>query len=262
MNSAEYEQFTATLLRTLEENPAVLGMVALGTMAEPTWRDAWSDHDFWVVTRPGRQDGLLDDLNWLPNSDTILVRARHGSRHYSVLYRSGHRAEFAVFDPEEAATGTVTAYRVLFDRADVAAVAARAREHGRPQSWSEARGVFIFDNFLILLCTAVARWHRGEQLSARRYLDQFALDSLLALALTDSADRDPVDPRRHIERRHPRLAQALESLACRPVPEKAIAMLDLAEQNFMACRLSYPQSRAAEVRALLAASKVRNRDSN
>ena len=255
MNSAEYEQFTATLLRTLEEDPAILGLVALGTMAEPTWRDVWSDHDFWVVTRPGRQDGLLEDLAWLPNSDTILVRARHGSRHYSVLYRSGHRAEFAVFDPAEAATGTVTVYRVLFDRADVAAAVARAREHRRPQPWSEARGVFIFDNFLILLCTAVARWQRGEQLSARRYLDQFALDSLLALALTDSADRDPVDPRRHFERHNPRVARMLESLACRPVPEKAIAMLDLAEQTFGTTWPSYPQSRAAEVRALLAASK-------
>jgi hypothetical protein len=253
MNSAEYEQFIATLIRTLEEDPAVLGLVALGTTAEPTWRDAWSDHDFWVVTQPGRQDGLLDDLAWLPNSDAILVRARHGRRHYSVLYRSGHRAEFAVFDPEEAATGTVTVYHVLFDRADVAAVVARAREHGRPQSWSEARGVFLFDNFLILLCTAVARWRRGEQLTARRYLDHFALDSLLALALADSLDRDP-DPRRHIEHRHPRLAQALESMACRPVPEKAIAMLDLAEQTFGTSWPSYPQSRAAEVRALLAAN--------
>src|SRR5215831_7582979 len=144
MNSAEYEQFTATLLRTLEEDPAVLGLVALGTMAEPTWRDAWSDHDFWVVTRPGHQDRLLDDLGWLPSSDTILVRARHGSRHCSVLYRSGHRAEFAVFDPEEAASGTVTVYCVLFDRADVAEVLARAVQRGRPQPWSEARGVFIF----------------------------------------------------------------------------------------------------------------------
>ena len=254
MNSAEYEQFTATLLRTLEVDPAVLGLVALGTMAEPTWRDAWSDHDFWVVTQPGRQERLLDDLDWLPNSDAILVRARHGSRHYSVMYRSGHRAEFAVFDQEEAATGTVTVYRVLFDRADVAEVVTRALEHGRPQSWSEARGVFVFDNFLVLLCTAVARWRRGEQLSARRYLDQFALDSLLALALTDSADRDPVDPRRHIERRRPRLAQALESLACRPVPEGAIAMLDFAQQTFGRTWSSYPQSRAAEVRALLLAA--------
>lgn len=254
MNSAEYEQFTATLLRTLKDDPAVLGVVALGTMAVPTWRDAWSDHDFWVVTRPGRQDGLLDDLGWLPNSDTILVRARHGSRHYSVLYRSGHRAEFAVFEPEEAATATVTVYRVLFDRADVAAAVARAREHRSPQPWSEAKCVFLFDNFLILLCTAVARWRRGELLSARRYLDQFALDSLLELYLNGSADRDPVDPRRHIERQHPRLARTLESLACRPVPEKAIAMLDLAEQTFVTSWLSYPQSRAAEVRALLVAS--------
>ena len=255
MNSAEYEQFTATLLRTLEDDPAVLCLVALGTMAEPTWRDAWSDHDFWVVTRPGHQDKLLDDLGWLPNSDTILVRARHGSRHYSVLYRSGHRAEFAVFDPEEAATGTVTVYCVLFDRADVAEVVARAVQRGRPQPWSEARGVFIFDNFLILLCTAVARWQRGEQLSARRYLDQFALDSLLALALTDSVDRDPLDPRRHFEHWHPSLAQALESLADRPVPERAIAMLDLAQQTLGMSWPSYPQSRAAEVRVLLAASK-------
>jgi hypothetical protein len=255
MNSAEYEQFTATLWRTLEKDPAILGLVALGTTAEPAGRDAWSDHDFWVVTRPGRQDALLDDLTWLPNSDTILVRARHGRRHYSVLYRSGHRTEFAVFDPEEAATGTVTVYRVLFDKADVAAVVARAVEHHRPQSWSEARGAFIFDNFLILLCTAVARWHRGEHLSARRYLDQFALDSLLALALADTADRDPVDPRRHIEQRRPRIAQALESLACRPVPEKAIAMLDLAEQTLGTSWPPYPHSRAAEVRTLLAAKR-------
>lgn len=126
MISPQYEQFTATLLSTRKDDPAVLGLAALGTMAQPTWRDAWSDDDFWVVTRPGRQDGLLDDLGWLPNSDTILVRARHGRRHYSVLYRSGHRAEFAVFEPEEAATGTVTVYHVLFDRADVAAAVARA----------------------------------------------------------------------------------------------------------------------------------------
>jgi hypothetical protein len=89
MNSVEFEQFTATLLRTLEEDPAVLGLVALGSTAEPTWRDAWSDHDFWVVTRRGHQDGLLDDLSWLPNSDTILVRARHGRRHYSVYIEAG-----------------------------------------------------------------------------------------------------------------------------------------------------------------------------
>jgi len=256
MNSDEYEQFTATLLRTLEEDPGVLGLVALGSMAEPTWRDAWSDHDFWVVTQPGCQGGLLDDLGWLPNSDRILVRARHGNRHYSVLYRSGHRAEFAVFDPQEAATGTVTVNRVLLDRSDVAAVVARAQEHRRPQPWSEAKRVFVFDNLLILLCTAVARWHRGELLSARRYLDQFAIDSLLDLALADRPDRDPIDPRRHFERRQPRLAQALESLACRPVPEKAIAMLDLMEQTLLTSWPSYPQSQVAEVRALLASSKA------
>lgn len=257
MNSTEYEQFTATLLHTLEADPDVMGLVALGTTADPTWRDAWSDHDFWVITRPGHQERLLDDLGWLPNSAEILIRARHGRRHYSVLYQNGHRAEFAVFDAEEATASTVTLYRILFDRADVAAAVARAQQHAAPQPWNEARRVFVFDNFLILLCTAVARWQRGERLSARRYLDQFALNSLLELAQVNVAisGRDPADPRRHIERQQPRLAEAVEALACRLVPEGAIGMLDLAEQILAESWPEYPKSRVAGVRVLLAVSR-------
>lgn len=263
MNAAEYEQFTAALLRTLEADPDVLGLVALGSTADPTHRDAWSDHDFWVVTRPGHQDVLLDDLSWLPSSGQILIRARHGHRGYDVLYRDGHLVEFAVFDPAQATTGTVTVYRVLFDRGGVADSVARAQEGARPPAWDEARRAFVFDNFLILLRTAVARWQRGERLSARRYLAQFAADALLGLALehsghsehspaTAARERDPVDPRRRIERQQPQLAAAVDALLCRPVPEGAAGLLGLAEATLLPRWADYPRSRAAAVRAMLA----------
>jgi hypothetical protein len=256
MNAAEYEEFTAVLLRRLQADPDVLGMVALGTTADPTYRDAWSDHDFWVVTRPGHQDVLLDDLSWLPHSGQILIATRHGRRHYSVLYRDGHLAEFAVFDPVEAATGAMTVGDVLFDRADVAGAVARAQERAHAGAWDAAKRAFVFDNFLILLRTAVARWQRGERLSARRYLAQFAVDSLLGLALeyapaTVAGGRDAVDPRRRIERLQPHLAEAVEALAGRPVPEGAVGLLDLAEETLAHRWPQYPASRAAAVRTML-----------
>lgn len=257
MNAAEYEQFTATLLRTLEADADVLGVVALGSTADPAYRDAWSDHDFWVVTRPGHQDALLDDLSWLPCSEQILVRAQHGRRGFSVLYRDGHLIEFAVFDPAQATTGTATVYRVLFDRGGVANSVAQAQERARPGAWDEARRSFVFDNFLILLRTAVVRWHRGERLSARRYLGHFSADALLGFALELSpADatrgRDPVDPRRRIEQLQPELAAAIDALVCRPVPEGAAGMLALAEATLAPRWAGYPRSRAAAVRELLA----------
>src|SRR5262245_18514497 len=256
MNATDYEQFTAAILHTLEADPDVLGVVALGSTADATHRDAWSDHDFWVVTRPGHQDVLLDDLSWLPNSDQIFIRARHGRRGYDVLYRDGHLVEFAVFDPTEATTGTVTVYRTLFDRGGVAESVARAQERARPPAWDDARRAFTFDNFLILLRTAVARWHRGERLSARRYLSQFATDALLWLALEHApaavaSDRDPVDPRRRIERQRPELAAAVDALVCRSVPEGAAGLLELAEATLVPHWAEYPKGRAAAGRAML-----------
>ena len=258
MDTAGYEQFSATLQRTLERDPHVLGLVALGSTADPAHRDAWSDHDFWVITRHGHQDALLDDLSWLPDSERILVRALHGRRGYDVLYDDGHLAEVAILDLSQAAAATVTTHNVLFDRGGVAAAVAEAHARAATTPWDDARRAFVFDNFLILLRTATARWQRGERLSARRYLGQFAADSLLKLALELQGpaapavpERDPVDPRRRIERQHPLLAASVDALLCRPVPEGAAGMLELAEATLRPHWKEYPASRAAAVRSLL-----------
>jgi hypothetical protein len=63
MTPEEYGAFTEALRRSLEADPRVLGLVAVGSMAERETRpDAWSDHDFLVVVSPGAQEEMRNEL--------------------------------------------------------------------------------------------------------------------------------------------------------------------------------------------------------
>src|SRR5690349_12785093 len=104
MNPTEFDLYTAKLQRTLQSLVEVIGLVTLGSTADPHLRDQWSDHDFWVITKPGAQTKLVDDLSWLPHSNHILLKVRH-SNGYSVVYDNKHKVEFAVFDIDQARGG-------------------------------------------------------------------------------------------------------------------------------------------------------------
>src|ERR1044071_176593 len=127
MDAFEYETFLDELTATLEADSRVLGLVALGSTADAYARDLWADHDFWVVTSPGSQSRYLDTFSWLPRAGDILITVRHGSSGRAVLYADGRKAEYIVFDPEEAAGGKIERFRVLIDRADIGSLAESIR---------------------------------------------------------------------------------------------------------------------------------------
>jgi hypothetical protein len=53
MHLDAYNQFTQGLVDNLSANERVLGLVAVGSMAATHHQpDAWSDHDFLIVTTP------------------------------------------------------------------------------------------------------------------------------------------------------------------------------------------------------------------
>jgi hypothetical protein len=122
MTPQAHRAFTERLVERLAGDPDVLGVVLLGsTSGLPPAPDAFSDHDFFVVVRPGAQERLRTDLSWLPEAAEAALAFRETAHGLKVLYRSGHLAEFAVFDPEELALARVNRYAVPLDRADVAA---------------------------------------------------------------------------------------------------------------------------------------------
>jgi len=96
MEAAAFENYTERLRTSLLATNGVIGLVTLGSTADANFRDEWSDHDFWVITKAGAQDALLNDLSWLPDADNIALMVCHGKHRRTVMYHNRHKAEFGV----------------------------------------------------------------------------------------------------------------------------------------------------------------------
>jgi hypothetical protein len=260
MHPEAYQRFSQTLLDRLSNNPAVLGLVALGSMAERDYGpDRWSDHDFFVITEDGQETAFRDDLSWLPDTSDIVLAVRdteHGSK---VIYRNGHLVEFAVFTLEQLEVARINRYRVLVDRADIGARMARLQK---------ATARYVEDNvqsdhsrigqFLALLLVGTGRYRRGERLSGARFVHQYALDHLLALLIRHlpvegepAGLLDDLDPTRRFERSYPRTGAALAKITILPVPEAAQALLDLAQHELGRRVPDFPSEASMVIRAQL-----------
>lgn len=230
MKASEFEAYTERLRASLASVPEVIGLVTLGSTADPTFRDEWSDHDFWVITEPGAQDSLVHDLSWLPDYENILLTVSHRPHGRNILFRNRHRVEFAVFDPSEVNSGKIERYKVLIDRDRVAELIGKIHAETHRQATLRPEAL---ENFCALLWSACELYARGEVLHARQYVDGFAINQLLNILYSESADerRDALDPRRRLEMRSPELAAELLELYAKPVPEAALHLLDIVERE-------------------------------
>ena len=238
MNPTEYQDFLAGLISTLEGDPLVLGLIALGSTADAASRDRWSDHDFWVITAPGSQSRYLDTVSWLPRAGDILMTVSHGPSRRTVLYGERHIAEYAVFDPEEAVSGKIERYRVLIDRRDIGGLAESIRLQTQKERTSGLARPDKLENLCLLLWTAFERWERGERLSAQRYI-QFSIDLFLDLlvahkGLNRPRIADELEARRRLEQIEPELGQELGRIGLLAPAEAGVALIDLAQERLMA----------------------------
>lgn len=254
MDPAAYARFTAALERRLSAEPDVVGLVALGSMSgEPPGPDAWSDHDFFVVTRPGAQERLRADPAWLPDAARIVLWHRETPHGLKAIWDDGHLAELAVFDPDELALARVNRFRVLLDRGDVAVRMAAVRKATEERRAAEAPDPrWLGGQLLGELLVGAGRAARGERTSGHLRVRSQALLHLLALVARlvppeAGAVPDGLDASRRVERAWPALAGALEAALLLPVPEAAAALLDAAERA-LGDRAPWPPEAAAAVR--------------
>jgi len=174
----------------------------------------------------------------LPQASAVAFAVRHGSNRATVLYDSGHRVEYAVFDPEQAASGTIERHAVILDRGGVQALAEQVQARSLAERASARSEPDRLLNLCSLLWTAAGYWKRGELLAARRYAEGYAVDELLTLCLSlpgrNIAKQDRLDGRRRLERNAPALAAHLHGLLGRPVPDVALGILEVAELEMKA----------------------------
>lgn len=246
MESKAFEDYTQRLHASLANTRGVVGLVVMGSTVDTRFRDEWSDHDFWVVTETGAQYALVQDLSWLPDYRDILLVVTHGNRRRTVLFGSSHKVEFAVFDMNEAHEGKIERYRILIDHDHIAELVETIHKKTLEEARTRADAL---ENLCVVLWTACERHSRGELLSARQYVDGFAVNQLLSLITHVKAEQgtDALDPRRRFEQRSPELAAEVLATLGKSVPHAALSLLQIAKRELKAKAPALPWNKAETV---------------
>jgi hypothetical protein len=237
----EYRAFTQELTERLRDDERTIGLVAVGSMADRDYApDEWSDHDFFVITPPGGQEELREDLSWLPRADRVALSFRETEHGLVVLYDDGHLLEFAVFDLEEIALAGVNRYRVLLDRGGVEERVAHVAANPRPPR----DDLFLFGTTVTAALVAGGRGRRGETLSAAfmitwatTYLNRLLIRTLPA---ENASILDSLDSLRRFEQAYPELAAELAAIVRLDPAEGGPALLDLLDRELRPLRPDLP----------------------
>ena len=237
MDPGAYDAFTRELTAALERRAGVIGLVAVGSMAGGN--DEWSDHDFFVITEPGRQEELRDDLTWLPYGERVVLAYRETDHGLQVVYDDGHLLEFAVFDLDELGLAGINRRRVLLDRGGVRERVEEVAGGARPGRSDD----HLLAKLTTLVLVAVGRERRGEMLSALQ-LTGLARERLVTLLARERPDArvDDLDPHRRFELAHPALGAEIASA-------DALGLLAIAERELRDVRGDLPWHVVDVVRA-------------
>jgi hypothetical protein len=283
LDAGAFTAWLDELTARLGADARVVGLVALGSTADPARRDRWSDHDLFVVTVPGAQEALRTDRRWLPATPPAIAGARETEHGLALVLDGPHLVELAVFDLDELWLARIGAAAVLLDRGGVAervAAVRAATEAALPGPRPDADAVTLG---LVQLLVGAGRVRRGERLAGRRRITASAVDLLLPLlvrhatveaaapavgataapaataagdappsAAPTTAEPDPLDPLRRLEQHAPNVAAALEAALREPDPlDTARALLALVDGALRGHVEGYPAALADALRATL-----------
>lgn len=242
--------YSDRLRDSLAERDNVIGLILLGSTADHSRVDEWSDHDFFVITTSGTAEDMRQDLRWLPDFDQIALAPRETDHGLKVVYQDSRVLEFAVFEDSELEIAGVNSYAVTLDKTDITErVAAIAK---RP-----AQKPYVFERewqlFLSLLLIGVGRARRGELLIARQFIASYCLNHVLGfirlwespLAGTETKE-DSFNRFRRFEQQYPEAGQRLDEIQQLPVEQSAEALLAFALE-IGAGRITEDQASAARM---------------
>jgi hypothetical protein len=237
MNLADYRRMTQRLIAIAKADDRMIGLVALGSMADDERVDQWSDHDCWVIATPEAVDEVRDDPDWLPDQDRIVgwfVETKHGR---SAVYGDGHLLEYAVFAPDELDVTYANDYRVLIGdeglERRIEEIAAKTRDRAEKR---RAATEHRLGRLVVHLVIGLSRYARGEDLSAHEHVKHHALLLLVGLLgeqldVPGSADLDNLDPYRRFEFTHPEIGYRLNTALQEPIPFAVDTYLELIDEH-------------------------------
>jgi hypothetical protein len=243
-----FDERTRALEHAARGAEDISGLILLGSAAVPGRRDEWSDHDFFVIARPGAAQRVREVEKWLPDMQDVVLIAREWDVGFSVLYDDGHLFEFAAASAAELDAVSVGDHAIVFDddgslAAMVEAARLRAAAATGPDPVHEARLM------LVKLLVGVGRARRGELVNAGQFVRTWAVNhyigALRARHPVAASAADRLDPTRRLERDYPDWGRELAAVLERPVEAAAQGLLRLARTTLEPDWPDFP-SRAAD----------------
>jgi hypothetical protein len=223
--------------QSLAQSGHALALIGLGSVGEELGRlDEYSDLDFFAIVEPGYKRHYIENLDWLSRLAPIAYHFLNSPDGYKLLFADGIFCEFAVFEPQELQGIPFAPGRIVWKRNDVSETINRpAKEPVRP---SKRTKEFLIGEAITNLYVGMGRDKRGEQLSAMRFIQSYAVDRLLELAEyiepEQNVTRDIFSNERRFETRHPIVARELSSWlqGYERNRESALAILSFLERHF------------------------------
>lgn len=229
----QHGAWLAAALATLTSRDEVVGVVGMGSTADATRVDEWSDHDVAIVVVPGAEGRYLGQVDWMPDPHRIVLvlEQHHGGGR--AVYDDGHMVEWGVATVGTLGTWAADDYAVLLDRGGVADVMEEVASTPFPQNVPNATRDAAM--FLTALLHGVGRARRGESLSAGDAIRGDAVHALLRAARarcqTDLSALDRLDGLRRVELAFPDLAAQISAAIAEEPEHAARAMLSIAERH-------------------------------
>jgi hypothetical protein len=228
----KFLSYSEALRVNLDARYEVVGLVFLGSAADTSRVDEWSDHDFFVISVDDQAEALRQNLDWLPAFDQISIAVRETDHGLKVVYEDGQVLEFAVFKDSELDTISAGEFAVAIDKCNL---------QNRMQALAEkslakpANLKTEFELFLCQLLIGVGRARRGEKLIAGQHIRSWAINNLLGLVRLNLAPvegtetlADNFTRYRRFELQYPELGTRIELAQQMPLERCAQSLLQIA----------------------------------
>ena len=101
-------EYSDRLAANAEADANVIGLIFLGSAADHSRVDEWSDHDFFLMVKTGFGEQYRNDLSWIPDIEQAVLHPRETDHGLKVVFADGRVLEFAVFEDAELELASVT----------------------------------------------------------------------------------------------------------------------------------------------------------
>jgi hypothetical protein len=244
---SEFLKYQERLVACVSQRSDVLGLMFAGSSANLARADKYSDHDFYLIVEDQVAEKYRQELDWLPDSEDILLRPRETQHGLKVMYKDGRLLEFAVFADSELDSQIAPPDRaVAFDRGGIA-------DRIEAIGLKETSKFNVEDElalFLTLVHIGLGRARRGEIVAANQHIKGYAVNHLVGIirnSTGDKANADALNRYRRFELDRPEEATAIGKALDLPAEQAAAELIENAS-DWVPTRL-LPQFNAA--RALI-----------